>query len=97
MRYLKVIGDYINIDEVLKISIQAGNAEGNVNFSFKLTNGSEYTSTLVRKDTYIADPLTVDNVRRALYRSLEEFGKGACVVDLADYIDEDEKEEENKE
>ncbi|MBQ8241078.1 MAG: hypothetical protein IJZ38_09645 [Bacteroides sp.] len=96
MRYLRVIGEYINIDETLKISVQPGEKDGSVNFTFKLTNGSEYTSTLVRKDTYIAEPLTVDNVRKALYRSLQEFGKGACVVDIADYIDEDEKEEEEE-
>ena len=96
MRYLRVIGEYINIDETLKISVQPGEKDGSVNFTFKLTNGSEYTSTLVRKDTYIAEPLTVDNVRKALYRSLQEFGKGACVVDIADYIDDDEKEEKEE-
>lgn len=96
MRYLRVIGEYINIDETLKISVQPGEKDGSVNFTFKLINGSEYTSTLVRKDTYIAEPLTVDNVRKALYRSLQEFGKGACVVDIADYIDDDEKEEEEE-
>ena len=96
MRYLKVIGEYINIDETLKISVQPGESEGKVNFTFKLSNGSEYTSTLVRKDTFIAEPLTVDNVRQALYRSLQEFGKGACVVDLTNYIDEDDKEEEEE-
>ena len=96
MRYLKVIGEYINIDETLKISIQPGAKEGSVNFTYKVATGTEYTSTLVRKETYIAEPLTVDNVRKALYRSLQEFGKGACVVDLADYIDEDDKEEEEE-
>lgn len=96
MRYLKVIGEYINIDETLKISVQPGAKDGSVNFIYKVATGTEYTSTLVRKDTYIAEPLTVDNVRRALYRSLQEFGKGACVVDLADYIDENNKEEEEE-
>ena len=96
MRYLKVIGEYLNIDETLKISVQPGEKKGNVNFIYKDTTGTEYTSTLVRKDTYIAEPLTVDNVRKALYRSLQEFGKGACVVNLADYIDEDNKEEEEE-
>ena len=96
MRYLKVIGEYINIDETLKISVQPGEKEGSVNFTYKVANGSEYTSTLVRKDTFIAEPLTVDNVRKALYRSLQELSKGACVVDLADYIDEDDKEEEEE-
>jgi hypothetical protein len=96
MRYLKVIGEYINIDETLKISVQPGEKEGSVNFTYKVANGSEYTSTLVRKDTYIAEPLTVDNVRKALYRSLQEFGKGACVVDITDYIDEDNKEEDEE-
>ena len=96
MRYLKVIGEYINIDETLKISVQPGEKEGSVNFTYKVANGSEYTSTLVRKEIFIAEPLTVDNVRKALYRSLQEFGKGACVVDLADYIDEDDKEEEEE-
>ena len=93
MRYLKVIGEYINIDETLKISVQPGEKDDSVNFTYKLTNGSEYTSTLVRKDTYIAEPLTVDNVRKALCRSLQEFSKGACVVNLADYIDEDDEKE----
>ena len=96
MRYLKVIGEYLNIDEILKISVQPGEKEGSVNFIYKVATGTEYTSTLVRKDTYVAEPLTVDNVRKALYRSLQEFGKGACVVDLADYIDEDNKEEEEE-
>lgn len=96
MRYLKVIGEYINIDETLKISVQPGEKEGSVNFTYKVANGSEYTSTLVRKETFIAEPLTVDNVRKALYRSLQEFGKGACVVDITDYIDEDNKEEEEE-
>ena len=96
MRYLKVIGEYINIDETLKISVQPGVKDGSVDFTYKVTNGSEYTSTLVRKDTYIAEPLTVDNVRQALYRSLEEFGKGACVVDLTNYIDKDDEEEEEE-
>ena len=96
MRYLKVIGEYINIDETLKISVQAGEKEGSVNFTYKVANGSEYTSTLVRKETFIAEPLTVDNVRKALYRSLQEFGKGACVVDITDYIDEDNKEEDEE-
>lgn len=97
MRYLKVIGEYINIDETLKISVQPGEKEGSVNFTYKVANGSEYTSTLVRKDTFIAEPLTVDNVRKALFQSLQEFGKGVCVVDLAEYIDkEDEKEEETE-
>lgn len=96
MRYLKVIGEYINIDETLKMSVQPGEKDGRVNFIYKVANGSEYTSTLVRKGTYVAEPLTVDNVRRALYRSLQEFGKGACIVDLSDYIDEDDKEEEEE-
>ena len=96
MRYLKVIGEYINIDETLKISIQPGEKDGSVNFTYKVATGSEYTSTLVRKDTFIAEPLTVDNVRKALYRSLQEFGKGACVVDITDYIDKDEEEEEEE-
>ena len=96
MRYLKVIGEYINIDKTLKISVRPGEKDGSVNFVFQLATGTEYTSTLVRKDTYIAEPLTVDNVRKALYRSLQEFDKGTCVVDLADYIDEDEKEEEEE-
>lgn len=96
MRYLKVIGEFINIDETLKISIQPGEKDGSVNFTYKVATGSEYTSTLVRKDTYIAEPLTVDNVRKALYRSLEEFGKGVCIVDITDYIDEDNKEEEEE-
>lgn len=94
MRYLKVIGEYINIDETLKISVQPGAKEGSVNFTYKVANGSEYTSTLVRKDTFIAEPLTVDNVRKALYRSLQEFGKGACVVSLTDYLDEDDEKED---
>ena len=93
MRYLKVIGEYINIDETLKISVQSGEKEGSVNFTYKIANGSEYTSTLRRKETFIAEPLTVDNVRKALYRSLQEFGKGACVVDISDYIDEDNEKE----
>lgn len=96
MRYLKVIGEYINIDETLKISVQPGAKEGSVNFTYKVANGSEYTSTLVRKDTFIAEPLTVDNVRKALYRSLQEFGKGACVVSLTDYLDEDNEEEKEE-
>ena len=96
MRYLKVIGEYINIDEILKISIQSGEKEGSVNFTYKFANGSEYTSTLVRKDTFIAEPLTVDNVRQALFRSLQEFGKGACVVDFANYIDENDEEEDEE-
>ena len=96
MRYLKVIGEYINIDETLKISVQPGEKEGSVNFTYKMANGSEYTSTLVRKETFIAEPLTVDIVRKALYRSLQEFGKGVCVVDLTDYIDEDNKEEDEE-
>ena len=96
MRYLKVIGEFINIDETLKISIQPGEKEGSVNFTYKIANGSEYTSTLVRKETFIAEPLTVDIVRKALYRSLQEFGKGACVVDLTNYIDEDNKEEDEE-
>ena len=94
MRYLKVIGEYININETLRISVQSGEKDGSVNFTYKVANGSEYTLPLMRKDTYIAEPLTIDDVRKALYRSLEEFGKGACVVDLADYIDEEEKEED---
>ena len=93
MRYLKVIGEYINIDETLKISVQPGEGEGQVNFTVKLANGSEYTSTLVRKETFIAEPLTVDNVRKALYRSLQELGKGTCIVDISDYIDEDNEKE----
>ncbi len=96
MRYLKVVGEYINIDKTLKMSVQPGEQEGKVNFIFRVDNGSEQTCTLVRKDTYIAEPLTVDNVRKALYRSLEEFGKGACIVDLADYIDEDEEREDEE-
>ena len=91
-----MIGEFINIDETLKISIQPGEKDGSVNFTYKVATGSEYTSTLVRKDTYIAEPLTVDNVRKALYRSLEEFGKGVCIVDITDYIDEDNKEEEEE-
>ena len=97
MHYLKVIGEYINIDETLKISVQPGEKEGSVNFTYKVANGSEYTSKLVRKDTYIAEPLTVDNVRKALYRSLQEFGKGACVVDITEYIDEDDEKEDTDE
>ena len=96
MRYLKVIGEYINIDKTLKISVQPGEKDGSVNFIYKVATGTEYTSTLVRKDTYIAEPLTVDNVRKALYRSLQEFGKGACIVDLTEYIDEDDKKEEEE-
>ena len=96
MRYLKVIGEYINIDETLKISVQPGEKGGSVNFTYKVANGSEYTSTLVRKETFIAEPLTVDNVRKALYRSLQEFGKGACIVDLTEYIDEDDKKDEEE-
>ena len=96
MRYLKVIGEFINIDETLKISVQPGEKEGSVNFTYKFANGSEYTSTLVRKETYVAEPLTIDNVRKALYQSLQKLGMGACVIDITDYLDEDDREEEEE-
>lgn len=94
MRYLKVIGNYINIDQTIYICIDSGGEEGRVSFSWKDTNGTVHTQTLVRKDTVIAEPLTADEVRRALFRALATLNDTICTVDICDYFDEEEEDEE---
>ena len=93
MRYLKVIGSYINIDQTIYLSIDPGE-EGKVLFNWKDTNGTVHTQTLVRKDTVIAEPLTADEVRRALFRALATLNDTICTVDICDYFDKDEEDEE---
>ena len=95
MRYLKVIGSYINIDQTIYFSIDPGE-EGKVLFNWKDTNGTVHTQTLVRKDTFIADPLTVDEIRRATYRALATFSDNVHIVDLTDHLDKDEDEEDEE-
>ena len=93
MRYLKVIGSYINIDQTIYICVDSGSEEGKVSFSWKDTNGTVHTQTLVRKDTVIAEPLTADEVRRALFRALDALSDTVCAVDICDYFDKEEDEE----
>ena len=90
MRYLKVISNYINIDQTIYICVDSGNEEGKVAFSWKDTDGSVHTQTLVRKDTVIAEPLTVNEVRRALFRALAALNDTVCAVDICDYLDDEE-------
>lgn len=92
MRYIKVISSYINIDQTIYICVDAGDEEGKVTFSWKDTNGTVHTQTLVRKDTVIAEPLTVDEVRRALFRALAALSDTVCTVDICDYFDKEEDE-----
>ena len=94
MRYLKVISSYINIDQTIYICVDAGDEEGKVIFSWKDTDGSVHTQTLVRKDTVIAEPLTTDEVRRALFRALAALTDTVCVVDICDHFDKEEDDEE---
>lgn len=93
MRYLKVIGNYINIDQTIYICIDPGDGEGKVTFSWKDTNGTVHTQTLIRKDTVIAEPLTASEVRRALFRALAALNDTVCTVDICDYLDNEEDEE----
>ena len=92
MRYLKVIGTYVNIDQAIYICVEPCDEEGKVKFSWKDTNGSVHTQTLVRKDTVIAEPLTVDEVRRAVFRALAALNDTVCTVDICDYMDEEDEE-----
>lgn len=93
MRYLRVIGNYINIDQTIYICIDPGDEEGKVTFSWKDTNGTVHTQTLIRKDTVIAEPLTASEVRRALFRALAALNDTVCTVDICDYLDNEEDEE----
>lgn len=93
MRYLKVIGNYINIDQTIYICIDPGEEEGKVTFCWKDTQDTIHTQTLIRKDTVIAEPLTVDEVRRALFRALAALSDTVCAVDICDYFDKEEDEE----
>ena len=94
MRYLKVIGNYINIDKTIYICVDSGDEEGKVIFSWKDTSGTVHTQTLVRKDTVIAEPLTVSEVRDALFGALAALNDTVCTVDICDYFDKDEEDEE---
>ena len=92
MRYLKVIGNYINIDQTIYICIDPGSEDGKVTFCWKDTNGAIHTQTLVRKDTVIAEPLTANEVRRALFKALAALNDTVCTVDICDYLDEEDEE-----
>ena len=93
MRYLKVIGNYINIDQTIYICVDSSEEEGKVTFCWKDTNGTVHTQTLIRKETVIAEPLTADEVRRALFRALDALSDTVCTVDICDYFDKEEDKE----
>lgn len=96
MKILRILDIFINMDETLKMTVSDGEKADSVNIQYKDKRGDWYTQTLVRKDNYIGDPLTTEEIRAALVKALTALGSAdVSFVSLTDYMDE-EKEEENE-
>ena len=91
MRYLKVLGEFINIDEIISIDISEGEKEGEVNIKYKDIHGSTHIQTLIRKTSYVADPLTVNEIREAMFLALKDL-KDNNIVNFTDYMKEEDEQ-----
>ena len=95
MKILRILDSFINMDETLKMTVSDGEKVGSVNIQYKDKRGDWYTQTLVRKDNYIGDPLTTEEIRAALVKALIALGPvDVSFVSLTDYIDEEKEEED---
>lgn len=88
MRYLKVLGEFINIDEIISIDISEGEKAGEVNIKYKDIRGDTNIQTLMRKTSYVADPLTVNEIRETMFLALKDL-KDNDIVNFTDYMKEE--------
>ena len=92
MKILQVIDNFINLDEVIKIVIETNkNNADTVDFIYKDTRGDWYTSSLKRKDSFIAEPLTPEMIKGAFIRSVQYLEAEHGIANLADFLDEEEE------
>lgn len=88
MKILQVTDNFINLDKILKIVIEDdANKVGVVLFKYKDKVGDWYTTSLKRKNSLIAKPLTSEMVKGALTRSVQYFETGKLYANLADFLD----------
>lgn len=94
MKILKILDVFINMDEVLKLTVSDGEKTGSVDIKYKDKRGDWYTQTLARKKNYIGDPLSTEEIRAALVKAFVALGPAdVSFASLTDYIDEEEEDD----
>jgi hypothetical protein len=93
--FLQILEYNLNLDLISHIEIKEGKDPGVVRISYR-DHGNTYSIDLVRKESVIADPLTVNEIRSAFEKSVKALNKGAGFVSLTNFLEEeDEEDEEN--
>lgn len=93
--FLQILEYNLNLDLISHIQINEGKEPGVVRISYR-DHGNTYSIDLVRKESVIAEPLTVKEIRSAFEKSVKALNKGAGFVSLTNFLEEeDEEDEEN--
>ena len=93
--FLQILEHNLNLDLISHIQINEGKEPGVVRISYR-DHGNSYSIDLVRKESVIADPLTVKEIRSAFEKSVKALNEGAGFVSLTNFLgEEDEDNEEN--
>ena len=91
--FLQILEYNLNLNLISFIEIKEGKEPGVVRISYR-DNGNTYSIELVRKESVIADPLTVNEIRSAFEKSVKALNKGAGFVSLTNFLEEEDEEDE---
>lgn len=92
MKILQVVDNFINLENVIKVVVEDDkNQEGTVKFQYKDTRGDWYTSSLKRKDSYIADPLNAEMIKSAYMRAVQYLAGDVNFANLSNFVDDEEE------
>lgn len=91
--FLQILEYNLNLDLISHIQIHEGKEPGVICISYR-DHGNVYSIELVRKESIIADPLTVNEIRSAFEKSVKALNKGAGFVSLTNFLKEEDEEDE---
>ena len=93
INFLQILEYNLNLDLISHIQIHEGKEPGVVRISYR-DHGNAYSIDLVRKESVIADPLTVNEIRSAFEKSVKALNEGAGFVSLTNFLKEQDEEDE---
>ena len=95
INFLQILEYNLNLDLISHIEIKEGKEPGVVRIVYR-DHGNSHSIDLIRKESVIADPLTVNEIRSAFEKSVKALNNGAGFVSLTNFLEEeDEEDEEN--
>lgn len=90
INFLQILEYNLNLDLISHIQIKEGKEPGVVRISYR-DHGNSYSIDLVRKESVIADPLTVSEIRSAFEKSVKALNEGAGFVSLTNFLEEEDE------